>query len=119
MEITPQEFIEVQRKAARDAVASVTEVKGLAPIECGVRGHVWIDESDCTVHGQLTMNLAGHTSTLRLRSNPLEAVASDEEPFRQAVEEIRAHIAGEVEKVFYDFMQTLARRFVVARKVKP
>ena len=116
MNITPKEFIDIQHQAARKAVESVTEVKGLGSIECGVHGHVWLDEIKCKALGRLTMKLAGHTSTLDLSAVTQEE-AADGEAFSRIRTEIRDHIVGEVERAFGDFLQLYARRFCQIQNV--
>lgn len=121
MKITPQEFIEVQRKAARDAVASVTEVKGLTPIECGVRGHVWIDEARDSVAGSVKLNLAGNVSQFNFECAMTEIVEDENAVFQHVQIGMRKHIECEVEAVFDAFASLLARRLIQARAkaVKP
>jgi hypothetical protein len=108
--ITPDEYIEIQRKA----VESVTEIKGLKPIECGVKGYVWRDAATARAHGKLALNLAYHRSELDLAFDE-EEIAADE-AFPKAMKQISDHIENEVRRAFGDFLQEFARMAARIRK---
>lgn len=106
MNITAEELVEIQKASAAKALESVETVRGLKPIEGGVMFRIWRDPATADMHWRFSLRLGDNTSSHGDKFSPM--AAADDQAFKAIVGEVRDHIEAEVERLFGEFLRTIA-----------